>query len=255
MAKPRVSLLRTLGLTLALAAPVAAALYLEREFRLPAEAGDGESLLPEPWLELPGEPLPFRAEATRMSAVALTLLERDFHDRSAPPFDIQFSELSRCDSRIVEVERERHQLWIAEAWADTRWLQLRIGGDEAHLDEHVLVQRPAPPPTQEDDLTEHAAEASETLARGPRRTLSRIPLVELEALRSAWSDPSLWKIPNAQILHAGCFDGRQVVLASCVSGELEIRLHQCSDAEDVAIDELLRQFDALLETAEAPLSH
>lgn len=255
MAKPRISLLRTLGLSFALAMPVAAVLYLEREFRPPAEAGDGGSLLPKPWLELQGEPTPIRAEATRMSAVALTLFERDFHDRSAPPFDIQFSELSRCDSRIVEVERERHQLWIAEAWADTRWLQLRIGRDEAHLDEHVLVQRPAPPPTQEDDLAEHAAAASETLARGPRRTLSRIPLVELEALRSAWSDPSLWKIPNAQTLHAGCFDGRQVVLASCVSGELEIRLHQCSDAEDVAIDKLLRQFDALLETAEAPLSH
>lgn len=252
MAKPRISWLRTLGLTLALALPVAAALYLEREFRPPAEAGDGGSLLPKPWLELQGEPTPIRAEATRMAAVALTLFERDFHDRSAPPFDIQFSELSRCDSRIVEVERERHQLWIAEAWADTRWLQLRIGRDEAHLDEHVLVQRPAPPPTQEDDPAEHAAGESETLARGSQRTLSRIPLVELEALRSAWSNPSLWKVPNAQTLHLGCLDGRHVVLASCVSGELEIRLHQCLDAEDAAIDRLLRQLDALLEAAETP---
>lgn len=187
-----------------------------------------------------------------MAAVALTLFERDFHDRSAPPFDIQFSELSRCDSRIVEVERERHQLWIAEAWADTRWLQLRIGRDEAHLEEHVLVQRPAPPPTQEDAPAEHAAGESETLARGSQRTLSRIPLVELEALRSAWSSPSLWKVPNAQTLHLGCLDGRHVVLASCVSGELEIRLHQCLDAEDAAIDRLLRQLDALLEAAETP---
>jgi len=252
VAKPRISLLRTLALSLALAAPVAAALYLEREFRPPAEAGDGGSLLPKPWLELQGEPTPIRAEATRMAAVALTLFERDFHDRSAPPFDIQFSELSRCDSRIVKVERERHQFWIAEAWADTRWLQLRIGSDEAHLEEHVLVQKPAPPPIQEDDLAEHAAGASETLAQGPRRTLSRIPLVELEALRSAWSDPSLWKISNAQTLHAGCLDGRHVVLASCVSGELEIRLHRCSDAEDAAIDRLLGQLDALLETAESP---
>lgn len=254
MAKSRFSLLRTLGLSLALAMPAAAALYLEREFRLPAEVGGGDALLPKPWLELQSEPSPFRAEATRMAAVALTLFERDFHNRSAPPFDIQFSELSRCDSRIVEVERERHQLWIAEAWADARWLQLRIVRDEAHLDEHVLVQKPAPPPTQEDDPAEHAAGESETPARGSRRTLSRIPLVELEALRSAWSSPSLWKVPNAQTLHVGCLDGRHVVLASCVAGELEIRLHQCPDAEDAAIDRLLRQFDTLLETADTPLS-
>ncbi len=253
MAKPRISLLRTLALTFALALPVSAALFLEREFGLPAEVGTNEARLPKPWLELQGEPLPFRAEATRMAAVALNLFERDFHGRSTPAFDIQFSELSRCDSRIVEVERERHQLWIGEAGADTRWLQLRIGLDEAHLDEHVLVQQPAPPPT-DDDLTEHATGETEALARTSRRALRRIPLIKLEALRSAWSSPSLWKLPNAQTLHVGCLGGRRVVLASCVSGELEIRMHQCPDAEDAAIDQLIGQFDALLETADTSLS-
>lgn len=247
----RISLLRALALTFALALPVATALYLEHEFGPPAEVGANEALLPKPWLELQGEPLPFRAEATRMAAVALNLFERDFHGRSTPAFDIQFSELSLCDSLIVEVERERHQLWIGEAWADTRWLQLRIGIDEAHLDERVLVQQPAPPPT-DDDLANHATGETEALARTSRRALRRIPLAELEDLRSAWSSPSLWKVPNAQTLHAGCLDGRRVVLASCVSGELEIRLHQCPDAEDAAIDRLLRQLDALLETAETP---
>jgi hypothetical protein len=177
------------------------------------------------------------------------LFERDFHLDSKLPFDFQFSEVAGCGQSYDPSREERHQLWIAEPWEVARRLDLRVVGGEAHLDEETLVERSMSSP-RVGASAQQAASHAEQSARVTRKTLKRIPLEELAGLRSAWTAPKLWQVyPEAQTLHTGCLDGRTTVLASCVGGELEVRMHRCSDEADAAIDRLVEEFQPLLDRA------
>lgn len=234
MAKPRFSLLRTLALTLALAAPIAAALYLEREFRPPAEVGEGESLLPEPWLELPGEPQQLASPQTRRDLLDFMMMERTLLSApKAPNQDLYESLAFDCDEVHQMQEIDVLQLWWLSAFGGGTKLELRVRGRLADLElgEWESITPPPPPPSPAiDDL----AYGHPLRVEPQRRQLRGIPLEQLDGVRSAWASEALWTTSRSS--HApSCLDGDAAIVSGCVRGEFAVHVHHCgSAAQDAA---------------------
>lgn len=256
MAKPRFSLLRTLGLTLALAAPIAAALYLEREFRPPAEAGYGESLLPEPWLELPGQASSLRSESTRRAFVRMLEMEAEFELLPSWPGHVYGSELEACSDESDIRPMEHHQVWVIPYSDPPRHFSLRLYGERAVLETssvaYFKVIVPAPPA---DVADAPAAESEKSTGAQPRVSRARIQsrhLNALEGLRSALLSPEAWSVKqDFPVHHRACDEAPELLIASCVAGQLEVRSHRCDFDAQPLIERLLGEFDLLLKNAEA----
>ncbi|MBE5315644.1 MAG: hypothetical protein H4O13_09600 [Xanthomonadales bacterium] len=234
MAKPRISWLRTLGLTLALALPVAAALYLEREFRPAAEVGDSESLLPEPWLELPGEPQQLAFPQTRRDLLDFMIMERTLSSApKAPNQDLYESLAFDCDEVHQIQGVDVLQLWWVSAFGGGTKLELRVRGRLADLElgEWESMTPPPPPPSPAiDDM----AYGHSLRVEPQRRQLRGIPLEQLETARSAWTSEALWTTSRSHHVPS-CIDGDAAIVSGCVQGEFAVHVHHCgSAAQDAA---------------------
>lgn len=257
MAKPRISPLRTLGLSFALALPVAAALYLEREFRPPAEAGDGGSLLPKPWLELPVEALSLRSEHTRRAVVRMLEMEADFELLPSWPRGLDGSELEACSNERITHATEHHQVWVIPYSDPPRHFSLRLHGERAVLEAssvaYFKVIVPAPPA---DVADAPAAESEKSTGAQPRVSRARIQsrhLNALEGLRSVLQSPEAWSVKqDFPVHHPACVEAPELLIASCVAGQLEVRSHRCDFDVQPLIERLLGEFDLLLKNAEPP---
>lgn len=234
MARPRFSLLRTLALSLALAAPIAAGLYLEREFRPPAEAGDGGSLLPKPWLELPGEPQRLASPQTRRDLLDFMIMERTLSSApKAPNQDLYESLAFDCDEVHQMQEIDVLQLWwLSESGGNTK-LELRVRGRLAEL-ELIEWQSPTPPPPPPSPAIDDMASGHSLRVEPQRRQLRGIPLEQLESVRSAWASEALWTTSRSHHVPS-CIDGDAAIVSGCVQGEFAVHVHHCgSAAQDAA---------------------
>lgn len=256
MAKPRISWLRTLGLTLALALPVTTALYLEREFRLPAQVGRGEALLPQPWLELSRKPSSLRAESTRRAFVRMLEMEAEFELLPSWPRSLSGSELEACSNERITHATEHHQVWVVPKSEPARHFSLRLHGERAVLEASTLatlkVIVPAPPVDIRAGQAGESAESTWTPPRVSRTWMQIAHLRKLDGLRSVLQSPEARRMKqDFPLHHPACNHAPELLIASCVAGQLEVRWHRCDFDAQPLIERLWGEFDSILQDAQA----
>ncbi|MCG6118486.1 MAG: hypothetical protein MEQ07_09885 [Aquimonas sp.] len=248
MAEQRFSLLRTLALSLVLAAPVGVVLYLEREFRPGAKVGGGEALLPKPWLELPKQPQQLASPHTRRSLMDFLIMERTIASTAvAPNQDLYESLAFDCDEGYRTQKIDVVQLWLISAFGDGAKLELRVRGQLADLELAEWTALAAPEPPRSATVDELAQERS-SIPRLKSRQLRGVPLERLETVRSAWASEALWTESRSN--HTpGCMDGDTAIVSGCVQGEFAVQVHYCGSTAQGAAHRVMDAVKPLLADA------
>lgn len=234
MAKSRLSLLRTLGLSVALAAPIAVGLYLEAEYRPATGVDAGASLMKTPWLTFPGEFQRLSSAQTRRDLLDFMINERSLMAPSrAPNLDLYESAVFECDEKSLVDGIDVLQLWALAAFKPNRKVELRVREQLADIEFTRWDYVSAPPST-----IDNTSDGTLAKVEPERRQISGVPTSDLVAVRNAWTASELWQASRTES-SPDCVDGDVHIVSACIRGEFAVYFHHCGSSQAEAAYHLL----------------
>jgi hypothetical protein len=226
VAKSRLSPLRTLGLSVALAAPIAVGLYLEAEYRPATGVHAAASLMETPWLTFPGEFQRLSSPQTRRDLLDFMINERSLMAPSrVPNLDLYESAVFECDEKSLVDGTDVLQLWTLGAFEPSRRVELRVREPLADIEFTRWDYVPPPPST-----IDHTSDATVAEVEPERRQISGVPTSDLVAVRDAWTASELWQASRTES-SPDCLDGDVHIVSACVGGEFAVHFHHCGSKQ------------------------
>jgi hypothetical protein len=198
---------------------------------------------PSTWLPIPKEGMDARQWAIR------ELLLRNVN--KAPDGD---SLAQRCgsegsDGEATPTEKYSIQIGNGAFVANAQHWQVDFVPDGEDIDVSIQSTWPYPPPPPPPPSGSSKTEPSATTIDKGWSAHYRLNRKELQPIRDALSDSSLWLAPQEEVPF-GCVDGRPVTIEACVRKQYIARMRNCDDASGKPAQRL---WDALRERFPSPI--